>query len=80
MPRQNKQDARGVSTVDSRAHHGHPHVRRRDADYNPTKPCRHFIQSPAFAGCFGRISEVVVFEAVAGYCGSQGGGPLGPFS
>lgn len=60
MPRQNKQDARGVSTVDSRAHHGHPHVRRRDADYNPTKPCRHFIQSPAFAGCFGRISEVVV--------------------
>jgi hypothetical protein len=56
---------------------GPPHVRRRDAAYNPTKPCRHFIQSPAFAACVGRISEVAVFEAVAGYCGSQGGGPLG---
>jgi hypothetical protein len=35
---------------------------------------------PPSLDVFGRISEVVVFEAVAGYCGSQGGGPLGPFS
>lgn len=56
---------------------GHPHATRRGADHDPTKPCRHFIQSPAFAKTFRRMGEVEIFEAVAGYCGSQGGGPLG---
>ncbi len=55
----------------------HPHVSRRPADHDPAKPCRHFIQSPAFASRFSRIPEKDVFGAVAGYCGSQGGGPLG---
>lgn len=55
----------------------HPHATRRPADHDPTKPCRHFIQSPAFAARFSKISEAAVFEAVAGYCGSQSGGPLG---
>ena len=56
---------------------GHPHVTRRGANYDPTKPCRHFIQSPAFAARFARMPEVALFEAVVGYCGSQSGGPLG---
>jgi hypothetical protein len=56
---------------------GHPHVTRRGADHDPAKPCRHFIQSPAFAARFGRMPEIDLFEAVAGYCGSQSGGPLG---
>lgn len=56
---------------------GHPHISRRPADHDPAKPCRHFIQSPSFAARFSRMPEVDVFTAVAGYCGSQSGGPLG---
>ena len=56
---------------------GHPHVSRRGADYNAEKPCRHFIQSPAFAGRFSKMPEKDVFSAIAGYCGAQKGGPLG---
>ncbi|GEP56725.1 ImmA/IrrE family metallo-endopeptidase [Reyranella soli] len=56
---------------------GHPHITRRGSNYDPAKPCRHFIQSPAFAARFARMSEVALFEAVVGYCGSQSGGPLG---
>ncbi len=55
----------------------HPHVSRRPANHNASKPCRHFIQSPAFASRFGRMPEKDVFGAVVGYCGSQSGGPLG---
>ena len=56
---------------------GHPHVSRRPADFDPSNPCRHFIRSPAFSRCFGRISDVDLFSAVSGYCGAQSGGPLG---
>jgi Zn-dependent peptidase ImmA (M78 family) len=55
----------------------HPHVSRRPVSYDATKPCRHFIQSPAFASRFNRMPEKEVFGAVASYCGSQSGGPLG---
>lgn len=55
----------------------HPHVSRRPANHDPAKPCRHFIQSPAFATRFSQMPEKDLFGAVAGYCGSQGGGPLG---
>jgi len=55
----------------------HPHVSRRPANHDPAKPCRHFIQSPSFATRFSKMPEKDVFAAVAGYCGSQGGGPLG---
>lgn len=55
----------------------HPHVSRRPANHDPAKPCRHFIQSPAFAMRFSGMPEKDVFGAVAGYCGSQSGGPLG---
>lgn len=55
----------------------HPHKSRRSVTYDPTNPCRHLIQSPAYAARFSRVSEVGLFDAVAGYCGSQRGGILG---
>lgn len=55
----------------------HPHVARRSENFNCSKPCRHFIQSSAFAKRFSKLPESDLFEAVVGYCGSQNGGPLG---
>lgn len=55
----------------------HPHVTRRPANHNPAKPCRHFIQSPAFAARFSRMPETDMFKAVSSYCGAQTGGLLG---
>lgn len=55
----------------------HPHASRRPANHDPAKPCRHFIQSPAFAAHFSRMPETDMFKAVASYCGAQSGGPLG---
>lgn len=55
----------------------HPHIARRPENFNYGKPCRHFIQSPAFANRFSKLPESDLFEAVVGYCGSQNGGPLG---
>ena len=55
----------------------HPHETRRPATFDPSKPCRHLIRSPAFARYFDRLSEAELFSSVAGYCGRQGGGPLG---
>ena len=56
---------------------GHPHQSRRGKSFDPGSPCRHFIQSPAFRRHFGKISEAQLFGGVSGYCGAQGGGPLG---
>ena len=56
---------------------GHPHATRRGKKFDPSSPCRHFIQSSAFKRHFGKISEVQLFRDVSGYCGAQGGGPLG---
>lgn len=56
---------------------GHPHPSKRGRDFDPSSPCRHFIQSPAFRRHFGKISEVQLFANLSGYCGAQGGGPLG---
>lgn len=55
----------------------HPHASRRPPNHDPARPCRHFIRSPAFAARFSRALEAEIFEAVAGYCGRQSGGPLG---
>ena len=55
----------------------HPHVARRSDDFDPLDPCRHFIQSPAFARRFGTTSPSAPFSDVAAYCGAQRGGPLG---
>jgi hypothetical protein len=56
---------------------GHPHPTRRKADFDPAVPCRYCVESPAFVARFGHISEVLLFNTIATYCGSQGGGPLG---
>ena len=56
---------------------GHPHVLRRPDDFDPSDPCRHFIRSPAFERCFGRLSEAELFTQITAYCGAQSGGPLG---
>jgi Zn-dependent peptidase ImmA (M78 family) len=55
----------------------HPHITRRPLDFNPLQPCRHCIQSPAFATCFGQVTERALFEAATGYCTAKNGGPLG---
>lgn len=55
----------------------HPHPSQRGRKFDPSSPCRHFVQSPAFRSHFGNISEVELFGEVSGYCGTQGGGPLG---
>jgi len=41
------------------------------------KPCKHFIQSRAFAQQFSRTSEIDLYEIVIGYCSANRGGPLG---
>ncbi|MCW2395738.1 MULTISPECIES: ImmA/IrrE family metallo-endopeptidase [unclassified Sphingobium] len=56
---------------------GHPHRSRRKADFDPSNPCRYFIQSPEFRERFGSITEQQLFSVVAAYCGSQSGGLLG---
>jgi len=56
---------------------GHPHISMRELDFDPQKPCSHFVRSQAFASRFNKISELEIFEAIVGYCGSQKGGPLG---
>lgn len=55
----------------------HPHPSRRKADFNPQSPCKHFIQSDAFAEQFSAIPETEVFSLVADYCTASIGGPLG---
>ncbi len=60
----------------------HPHPLKRAADFKPTEPCSHFVQSTAFASGFHSCDEVDVFNMVAGYCqadsrGAARGGPLG---
>lgn len=54
----------------------HPHASRRPVSSASTI-CKHFIQSPAFAGRFSKRTDVEIFNRVASYCGSQRGGPLG---
>lgn len=55
----------------------HPHPSRHPDDFDPTQPCRHCIQSPAFATHFSRITEAELFQAVASYCNAKNGGPIG---
>ena len=55
----------------------HPHPSRRKADFDPGIPCKHFIQSDAFAAQFSATLETDVFDLVADYCSASKGGPLG---
>ena len=56
---------------------GHPHVLKRSKTFNCQQPCRHVIQSASFLASFSRLTEIELFEAISGYCGSQSGGFLG---
>jgi hypothetical protein len=56
---------------------GHPHISRQPERFDPSRPCKHFIQSLAFHSCFSQLSEIDLFSAIRGYCGSQRGGVLG---
>lgn len=56
---------------------GHPHVLKRQADFNPAAPCRYFIRSRRFAERFGDIDEIALFATVQSYSGPQRGGVLG---
>jgi len=55
----------------------HPHRFRRPPTFDPTAPCRHFIQSPAFAARFSAMTELKVFASIESYCRAQSAGPLG---
>lgn len=55
----------------------HPHPTKRPADFDPEKPCRHCIQSPAFGLHFGRTAEEELFQAISSYCSTKMGGHLG---
>jgi hypothetical protein len=54
---------------------GHP--RRGSAGFDPTQPCRYFIESPGFRARFGNTTESTAFTAIRGYASSAAGGPLG---
>lgn len=55
----------------------HPHPDRRKQDFDPHNPCKHFIQSPAFARQFSGVPETTVFDQIVNYCSAKSGGPLG---
>lgn len=57
--------------------HYHPNPRLSSAKADPANPCRHFIQSPAFAKRFSRVSERAVYDLICGYIEHRSGGPLG---
>lgn len=46
-------------------------------DFDPTTPCRYFIESPAFREHFAIVSEASVFEAIQRYASPARKGPLG---
>ncbi|WP_310622403.1 ImmA/IrrE family metallo-endopeptidase [Flexibacterium corallicola] len=55
----------------------HPHPVHRGEDFDPNSPCRHFIQSSAFAARFSKLQETLVFDKIVEYCRANKGGPLG---
>jgi hypothetical protein len=55
----------------------HPHPDRRTEDFDENDPCRHFIQSPAFARRFSKLRQTTVFDQVVTYCNAKLGGPIG---
>lgn len=57
--------------------HYHPNPRLSAAKFDPRNPCRHFIQSAAFASQFSQVSESAVFDLICSYIEHRSGGPLG---
>lgn len=56
---------------------GHPHVTRRDREFDPATPCKYCISSSSLVRRFGTPSELSLFDQVVSYCGAQRGGSLG---
>lgn len=56
---------------------GHPHVIRREEDFDPAVPCKHCVASASFFERFGAPDERSLFDKIVGYCGAQTGGLLG---
>ena len=54
---------------------GHP--RYPAADFDPKSPCTYVIESSAFRGQFGGVSERELYQIVQGYASRSKGGPLG---
>lgn len=66
------------------AHRGEPifgivsaHPKHHGNGFDPTDPCRYFIESPAFRERFGNVTEVEAFRGIEGYASWSKGGPLG---
>lgn len=57
--------------------HYHPHPYLRSKKFDPTNPCRHFIQSDAFVRQFSDVDEATIFNIITGYVEAHKGGPLG---
>lgn len=57
--------------------HFHPHPRFKSDKFDPANPCRHFIQSDAFATQFSNLGQLEIFEILRSYCAPRVGGPLG---
>lgn len=45
---------------------GHP--KKPDPDFDPSKPCRHFITSPQFDDQFGHITDMQLYPILESYC------------
>jgi Zn-dependent peptidase ImmA (M78 family) len=45
------------------------HPKRPGKDFDPDKPCRHFIRSPSFAKTFPQVTEKDLFGLAEDYCG-----------
>ena len=56
---------------------GHPHPAKRGQNFDPNKPCRYCVESPAFAARFGNTSEPALFRLIASYSQARRAGPLG---
>lgn len=53
------------------------HPKRLSRDFDPTNPCRYFIESPPFRKRFGGVTEAAGFQAMQSYASRKRGGPLG---
>lgn len=55
-----------------------PHPRHHGEDFDPDNPCKYVIESEAFRNQFSTaVSELALFEIIAGYSSWKRGGPLG---
>ncbi len=53
------------------------HPKHLAKDFDPSNPCRYFIESPAFRVRFGNVAEIEAFRVIQDYSSWARGGPLG---